>query len=46
MTKKIEQLLQKMLNHYRINKIGAILEKDSKIKIVQILSDGEMIELK
>ena len=46
MTEKIELLIHKILNHYRINKIGAILEKDSKIKIVQILSDGEMIELK
>ena len=46
MTKKIERLLQKILNQYRINKVGAILEKNSKIKIVQILPDGEMIELK
>mgnify|MGYP006969200483 FL=1 len=46
MTKKIERLLQNMLNQYRINKVGAILEKGSNIKIVQILPDGEMIELK
>ena len=38
MTKKIEQLLQKILNQYRINKVGAILEKGSKIKEIGRLS--------
>ena len=38
MTKNIERLLQKILNQYRINKVGAILEKGSKIKEIGRLS--------
>lgn len=46
MTEEIKRLLLPILNYYNVNKIGAILEKDSDVKIVQILSDGELIELR